>query len=68
MIRECANSTCNKQFRYLHEGKLFRLPIDPRSSEQRWLWVCNDCLSRSFVLRHSAMSAEKPSPPRAAAA
>lgn len=53
MIHECANSACKKQFRYLHEGKLFTLRVQPGSSEQRWLWVCNDCLQRSFVLRHS---------------
>jgi hypothetical protein len=48
MLAKCANPSCSRPFRYLHEGKLFRLePARPKggSSSQRceWLWLCNRC-------------------------
>ena len=33
MLSKCANPGCPTSFRYLHEGKLFRIHIDPDGSE-----------------------------------
>jgi hypothetical protein len=33
MLSKCANPGCPTSFRYLHEGKLFRIHVDPFASE-----------------------------------
>jgi hypothetical protein len=48
MLAKCANPSCSKPFRYLHEGKLFRLEAGQpkgRSWNQRseWFWLCDEC-------------------------
>jgi hypothetical protein len=51
MLAKCTNPSCSKPFRYLHEGKLFRLEAgqpNGRSSYQRreWFWLCDECTSK----------------------
>lgn len=55
MLSSCANPSCFKKFRYLHEGKLFLLSPKhnekPRSStadgkhvdQLRYAWLCDRC-------------------------
>ena len=55
MLRECANPACSREFRYLHEGKLFEVETQflehghHRSEVQRY-WLCDRC-ARSVTLR-----------------
>jgi len=57
MLAKCANPTCSAPFRYLHEGKLFRLdlgagPPSPAGHVPRQLqyfWLCERC-ARTMTL------------------
>lgn len=51
MLSKCTNPSCPATFRYLREGKLFRLEDDPRlrNSKPRrseYFWLCDPCSSR----------------------
>jgi len=53
MLAKCANPSCSVSFRYLQEGRLFRLEADPEltpsnsyaSSHSRveYFWLCSHC-------------------------
>ena len=54
MLAKCANPSCSVSFRYLQEGRLFRLEADPEltpsvnsyASSQRsveYFWLCSHC-------------------------
>jgi hypothetical protein len=48
MLAKCTNPTCTAPFRYLAEGRLFRLETDPTSSPSKtkateYFWLCRDC-------------------------
>jgi hypothetical protein len=48
MLGKCTNAPCSASFRYLEEGTLFRLEIDPalRSSNPKkpeYYWLCRAC-------------------------
>lgn len=58
MLAKCANPACSKTFRYLREGKLFRIEtgreangangnISGRAGE--WYWLCGKC-AKSFTV------------------
>lgn len=57
MLSKCANPGCFANFRYLHEGKVFRLERgDPRvetpdaqTRSVEYFWLCEGC-SRSLKL------------------
>jgi hypothetical protein len=71
VIRKCANSKCNTEFRYSHEGRLF--PFEIKSSEEPcrdvpaviydkkpgratvYFWLCDLCCRR-LTLRFSVRS------------
>jgi hypothetical protein len=51
MLAKCANPSCSKPFRYLHEGKLYRLEAgQPNgrglSQHSEWFWLCDQCAAR----------------------
>lgn len=50
MLAKCTNPSCSYPFRYLHEGKLYRMelvPEDGRSGpKSEWFWLCNQCSSQ----------------------
>ena len=61
MVAKCANPSCSRSFRYLREGRLFRLEADPafNSSDNptfgesivvEYCWLCDTC-SASVKLR-----------------
>jgi hypothetical protein len=55
MVSKCSNPRCSNPFRYLHEGKLFRMAVtsgatfevDPgtkkSSSHIEFFWLCEEC-------------------------
>jgi len=50
MVAKCSNPSCSAPFRYLGDGRLFRLETDPAlgSSELNkveYFWLCHHCLS-----------------------
>jgi hypothetical protein len=57
MLAKCANPKCSAPFRYLHEGKLFRLDLGagPPSPDTRiprqlqYFWLCDRC-ARTMTL------------------
>ena len=61
MLAKCANPSCSVSFRYLQEGRLFRLEADPEltpsvnsyassNSGVEYFWLCSRC-SESMALR-----------------
>ena len=61
MVATCANPSCSASFRYLQEGRLFRLEADPKSTSSvnayassharmEYFWLCSRC-SESMALR-----------------
>jgi len=55
MVAKCSNPSCSASFRYLKEGRLFRLETDPtlRSSQPNrveYFWLCH-CCSSTMTLR-----------------
>lgn len=54
MVAKCANPSCSKTFRYLHEGTLYRMGIcKPNgqgwSEHSEWFWLCDECASKMVV-------------------
>jgi len=53
MLSKCVNPACSNSFRYLHEGKVFRLERDPLPAEVsgnpahhfEYFWLCPVCSS-----------------------
>lgn len=50
MLKECSNPSCAAPFRYLKEGRLFRLQTDPaicssKSDVVEYFWLCHRCSS-----------------------
>jgi hypothetical protein len=55
MLAKCTNTLCCAEFRYLHEGTLFRLeldttvrPLEDKATE--YFWLCGGC-SAKMTLR-----------------
>jgi hypothetical protein len=50
MLVKCTNSSCSASFRYLRDGRLFRLESDPtlwssKSNRVEYFWLCHRCSS-----------------------
>lgn len=48
MLNTCANPNCREAFRYLHNGKLFRLQTEVKGSSSEisnpeYFWLCSRC-------------------------
>lgn len=41
MVAKCANPHCSARFRYLSQGKLFRLEVN--YGKYDYFWLCADC-------------------------
>ena len=55
MLAKCTNTLCCAEFRYLHEGTLFRLELDttvrpPEDKATEYFWLCGGC-SAKMTLR-----------------
>ena len=51
MLAKCANPSCSAPFRYLRDGRLFRLEADPRFRSSKphkleFFWLCDRCSPR----------------------
>jgi len=51
MLGKCSNPSCSAPFRYLRNGKLFRLEADPRvhtskPNKLEYFWLCDHCSPR----------------------
>jgi hypothetical protein len=50
MLAKCANPSCSHPFRYLHEGKLYRIELPSEDggsgAKSEWFWLCNQCSSQ----------------------
>jgi hypothetical protein len=50
MLVKCANDSCSASFRYLRDGRPFRLESDPtlwssKSNRVEYFWLCHRCSS-----------------------
>lgn len=63
MVSQCANPSCSASFRYLHQGKLFRVEVGPPQGEVvshgRWtlrrsefFWLCENCAAEMTLEYH----------------
>lgn len=51
MLDKCSNPSCSALFRYLRDGRLFRLEADPiartsKPNKQEYFWLCDGCSPR----------------------
>lgn len=56
MLTKCANPICNARFRYLREGRLFKVDVPNRSlprlldkkppRQVEHFWLCEDCAAQ----------------------
>lgn len=62
MVARCANPYCSAPFRYLHEGKLFRVDLGPTPPADypsgygrelirrvEYFWLCPQCASTNTI-------------------
>jgi len=57
MLSKCVNPACAANFRYLHEGKVFRLErnahadnSDIHSHNFEYFWLCSNCANFFIVV------------------
>jgi hypothetical protein len=61
MVAKCANPSCKLPFRYLSEGRLFRL--ETAVGKYEYCWLCADCaLTRSLKVEWGRGVVVVPSP------
>jgi len=68
MLAKCANPTCSAPFRYLHEGKLFRLDLGagpPSASghvprQLQYFWLCERCARTMTLEMHAGKVSARP--------
>jgi hypothetical protein len=51
MLGKCSNPSCSALFRYLRDGRLFRLEADPiartsKPNKLEYFWLCAGCSTR----------------------
>src|SRR5690348_14227154 len=51
MLNKCANPECGETFRYLHEGRLFRVEreretADSAPDQPEYFWLCANCCEK----------------------
>jgi hypothetical protein len=70
MLSKCVNPSCQATFRYLHEGKLFKLEgSDPRFKtlgikpvNSEYFWLCSDCAVQMTVVFQNGQVLVQPPP------
>jgi hypothetical protein len=59
MLSKCANPECSERFRYLHEGKIFRLSPTPevqiaagmfKPALHERFWLCTPCSKKTTLV------------------
>ncbi len=67
MLSKCVNPGCTAVFRYLHEGKVFRLERDLGDDSDKharnfeYFWLCSTCASFLTVVYEHKEVAVRPS-------
>lgn len=65
MLSKCLNPACSAKFRYLHEGKIFKIatgspspdPLDSASHKVEHFWLCGHCAQTlKVVLDHGVVT------------
>jgi len=65
VLSKCLNPACSAQFRYLHEGKIFKIataspfpePPDSASHKVEYFWLCGHCAQTlKVVLDHGVVT------------
>jgi hypothetical protein len=51
LLNKCSNPSCRESFRYLQQGRLFRLEGDPNASSPNpkrpeYFWLCRNCAGK----------------------
>jgi hypothetical protein len=66
MLAKCANPACSRTFRYLREGKLFRIETEMEASPANgnvsgrageWYWLCDECAKKFTVEKQRGTAA-----------
>lgn len=64
MLSKCVNPACSASFRYLHEGKVFRLEREHsdevRSHSFEYFWLCAACANVLTVVVEQQVVAVRP--------
>ena len=75
MVSKCANPDCSAQFRYLRNGKLFRIhnemltaaeAVAQNSLQQaatrrdRFFWLCNECAGKMTLVFEDGKISTRP--------
>jgi hypothetical protein len=70
MLSHCLNPSCSAQFRYLHEGRIFKIEqvvASPADSEPQHLvehyWLCGPCSLLLKVVVENGVVATQPIDP-----
>jgi hypothetical protein len=55
LLDKCSNPSCRSSFRYINDGRLFRIDSDPSGSssyltKSEYFWLCQKC-ARAMSLR-----------------
>ncbi len=62
MLSKCAHPTCFAQFRYLRQGKVFKVFMPSHGHEGRrieYFWLCSDCAQIfKIVLEHGFVTTQ----------
>ena len=79
MLSKCANPGCSRPFRYLHQGKLFRMETEVGDNERsfgsdpdvkkhrrlEFFWLCEECaLKMTLAFQKGAGVIVKPMAPK----
>jgi hypothetical protein len=72
MLSKCANPTCSTSFRYLHEGKLFKLQTklsrenagDAPAQNVEYFWLCDQCARTLEVVVRNGVVSTRPRQPQ----
>jgi len=76
MLSKCANPGCSETFRYLHQGKIFRLSPTPeiqvatgtlRPESHERFWLCTGCAKKITLVWDGTQVSMVPVPVKAVA-
>jgi hypothetical protein len=68
MVSKCANPACSARFRYLHEGRVFKIETSTVSSESdgsptrriEHFWLCERCVQTLEVVLENGVVSTRP--------
>lgn len=67
MLSKCANPLCAIRFRYLHEGRIFNVPVSDahaafgdRPSRVEHFWLCSGCAATLKIVLENGTPSVRP--------